>query len=97
LGAFCGVDEVAPPDASRDLTRMSGSPTVKGSDRPEATVTAATVSIIWAAVIVLAFVGGRLHGRYDSRSRERVWCDGYAAGLKKADELWPTVNRWEMR
>jgi hypothetical protein len=40
---------------------------------------------------------GYLLGRDDDRDRERAWADGYAAGLKRADEWWPVVaRRWSM-
>jgi hypothetical protein len=34
--------------------------------------------------------------RHDQRKVDRAWADGYAAGLAKADDMWPAVRRWSM-
>jgi hypothetical protein len=45
----------------------------------------------------LGFVYGLTFANFKARHGERAWTDGYAAGLAKADEVWPTVvRRWEM-
>ena len=60
------------------------------------TTTLAVITIFLACVAL--FVSGWMLGKEDDRTRERAWCEGFDAGLKKADEMWPTVvRRWEMR
>jgi hypothetical protein len=46
---------------------------------------------------IAAALWGYLKGRENDRTLDREWAAGYAAGLAKADKMWPTVNRWEMR
>ena len=50
-----------------------------------------------ASSALSGYLFGWLAGRDDNRTKERAWCDGYAAGLAKADQMYPSVNRWEMR
>jgi coenzyme F420-reducing hydrogenase delta subunit len=41
------------------------------------------------------FVIGYMIGQDANHSK--TWAAGYAAGLAKADEMWPEVKRWEMQ
>jgi hypothetical protein len=50
-----------------------------------------------ASFAVSGYLLGWLAGRDDNRTNERAWCDGYAAGLAKADQMYPSVNRLETR
>jgi hypothetical protein len=60
------------------------------------TVTIAVITMLVASVSLVA--AGYVMGREDDRTRQRAWCDGFSAGLHKADEMWPSVvRRWEMR
>ena len=46
----------------------------------------------------VGFMYGMMYAGSNARRADRAWTDGYAAGLAKADEMWPTVvRRWEMR
>jgi hypothetical protein len=56
----------------------------------------AAVWFLWTVIPLITFGYGWWFGAADDRSKQRAWCDGYAAGLAKADEIWPTVvRRWE--
>jgi hypothetical protein len=56
-----------------------------------------TIIAVWIVGHAATYLLGYLHGRETNKSRERAWADGYAAGLAKGDQMWPAVNRWEMR
>jgi branched-subunit amino acid permease len=57
-----------------------------------------TVTVLCSS---LAFLLGYLTGRERDETREQAWAQGFAAGLAKADSMYPfvrpIVNRWEMR
>jgi hypothetical protein len=53
----------------------------------------ALIGLGWAA----SGFFGYLQGRATVRRIDEAWANGYAAGLAKADQMWPSVNRWEMR
>jgi hypothetical protein len=56
-----------------------------------------TLLVIWAVGYVAAYAVGYFRGRDDNGPREKAWAEGFAAGLARADEMRPSVNRWEMR
>jgi hypothetical protein len=67
------------------------------SDKQEANMSTYALLAITAVGYVAAAVLGYLQGRERDRKIDRAWSSGYAAGLAKADQMWPAVNRWEMR
>jgi hypothetical protein len=56
-----------------------------------------SVWFLWTVIPFITFWYGWELGRASDRSKDRAWCDGYAAGLAESDRTWPTVvRRWEM-
>lgn len=52
---------------------------------------------VWTVIPCITLWYGWELGQHSDRSKQQSWCDGYAAGLAKSDEMWPTVvRRWEM-
>jgi uncharacterized protein YecA (UPF0149 family) len=52
---------------------------------------------VWTVIPCITLWYGWELGQHSDRSKQQSWCDGYAAGLAKSDDMWPTVvRRWEM-
>jgi hypothetical protein len=52
---------------------------------------------LWTVIPFITLWYGWELGRYSDRTKQQSWADGYAAGLAKSDDMWPTVvRRWEM-